>query len=813
MSGNLKNSYPKQNLFNQFVNKFLPFWPLIIGFVGICLLLAFLYGVTADKYYESSAALLINDEKKGVDDTEMIESINFFKTKKIVENEIEVISSREVIKKVVNELALYAPILEKKTFKTVTAYETSPVRIKLKKPENKSNYIEEIEYSFQFDFENKKVLMDDASYPIDEWLPNPFGGGEIMFYTNPKSDIYQTGKTFYFTFVSPRIITELIFENLSAKASSKLSTVIRLDYKTQNATLGEDILGELINAYKMTAVEDRDEVANNTLEFIESRMAEVGLELENVEKELEEYRAQEGVIDLSKQGNIYLQNVGDYDRQLTDINIKLSILDKVSRYVNSKGNKSGMVVPSTMGVNDPILSQLLADLYDAEIEYARLKETTAINNPILVSIKNQIDKLKPSIKEIINNQRANLRGSRSNISSTSGKYNKALQVLPEQERKLIEITRRKENASGQFEYLVQKREETALSYAPISNDVKVIESPQTTLTPVSPKKTLMLFMAMMASLGFSMAVIAGRDLISSKILYRSELENFIELPVIGELSHIEEVTEEAPEPVIEEKLPLLERGKQILKTFNSKFTKPLKRKKGPLTTENDDIFVVDQFRQLLAYLGFYNRVKKVKKLLITSSIQGEGKSYVSSNLAQTLAFSGKKVALLDMDLRNRKISTLHDFDNVLGISDYLSGKLSYKHLAQPVGEYQLHIFPAGTKAINSSELLTSNKLDELIKTLEEEYDFILFDTPPINLVSDAQTLNHFCDKSILIVRHGFTPKFVIEHLDENILAKDFKNCSVVFNGVKNRGMVNKYSYGYGYGYVEPQKNSKGVTTT
>jgi capsular exopolysaccharide synthesis family protein len=766
------------------------------------MLVAGIFILTAEKQYESSAALLINDEEKGVDDAEMIESINFFKTKKIVENEIEVISSREVITKVVNQLDLYAPIYKKSGFKTVTAYESAPVRIKLSKPRDKSHYIFDDEHSFTFDSSKKQVTIDGQNYEIDKWLNSPYGKGEIMFYSNPKNESRLDNDTYYFRFTSPRFVTEQIFEGLSAKASSKLSTVIRLEYKTPNAVLGEDILGELINAYKMSAVEDRDAVARNTLEFIETRMNEVGSELESVEKELENYRAQEGVIDLSKQGNMYLQNVGDYDRQLNEINIKLSILNNVRRYVNSK-NKSGMMVPSTVGVDDPILSQLLADLYDAEIEYARLKETTAVNNPILVAVSNRIAKLRPSIIEIVNNQRANLQGSRSNISSTSGKYNKALQVLPEQERKLIEITRRKKNVSDQFDYLVQKREETALAYAPTSNDVKIIESPQTTLNPVSPKKSLILFMAMLLSLGFSMAVIVARELISSKILYRSELENYIDLPVIGELSHIEKESD-GSQIITNDKVSIPQRIKNALKSFNSKFTKPISRKEGMLTRDNEDIFIVDQFRQILAYLGFYSRRRSVKKLLITSSIQGEGKSYVSSSLAQTLAFSGKKVALVDMDLRNREISTLYNYENVLGISNYLSGDLNYKHIARVVGEDQLHVLPAGTKAINSSELLTSERLDKLVKNLEADYDFILFDTPPINLVSDAQTLNHFCDKTVLIVRHGFTPKFVIEHLDENIFAKGFKNCSVVFNGVKNRGMVNKYSYGYGYGYSEAQ---------
>lgn len=800
MSGTTQQPNSSNNLFNFLLNKFLPFWPLILGFLILCLTLATLYIYFSTSRYETAAAVLINDEEKGVDDSEMIESINIFKTKKIVENELEIISSKEIIGRVVDSLALYAPLYQKKGFRSVTAYETSPVVAILKNPHLKSNFKQDIEYEFVFNNKERNVTLRDVTYPLNQWVMVPLLGDKMKFTPNPRFTGATDEDEFYFKLVDPRIITESIYANLTAEASSKLSTVVRIEYIDELPRRGEDILSELIEAYKLSAVEDRDAIAQNTLDFIEGRMQEVGLELEMVEKELEIYRSSEGVIDIGQQGNMYLQNVGDYDRRLADIDIQLSILNKVSTYLNSKGQTSG-IVPSTMGVDDPILSQLLKDLYDAEIEYAKLKKTTAENNPMLVSIQNRIDKIRPSIAEIVKNQRANLYASRGNLSSSSGKYNEALKVLPEQERKLIEITRRKKSVTSLFEYLVQKREETALSYAPIASDVKIIESPQTTLHPVSPKKTLIYLMAICGALGISTAVIGFRELTSSKILFRSELEDYIGLPVIGELAYVGHETDEDKGKKAKPATNLLVKINHKIYDYISKFTASISRKEGLLTNNHENIFIVDQFRQILAFLGFYRRVDSIKKLMITSSIQGEGKSYVSANLAQTLAFSGKKVALLDMDLRNQRISSLFKLENEKGISDYLVGQASYENLAKKVGQNSLSVLPAGSKAINSSELLTSTKLDKLFSALEDDFDYILVDTPPINMVSDAQTLNHFCDKTLLIVRHGFTPKFIIQHLDENVTAKGLKNCAVVFNGVKNRGVVtDNYGFGYGYGY-------------
>lgn len=800
MSGTTQQTNVKNNLFNFLLNKFLPFWPLILAFLIACLFAATCYIFLSQTLYETSAAVLLNDEQKGVDDAEMLESINVFKTKKIIENELEILGSKEIIRRVVDSLSLYAPVFDKSGFRTTTAYESSPIRIVLKDPYSKSNFKEDIEFEFVFNSEKQTVVIKDLTYALNEWVSIPMIDTEIKFIPNPNYTKLEASNEFYFKLVNPRLVTDFIHQNVSAEASSKLSTVVRLKYKDELPIRGEDILGYLILAYKTSAVEDRDAIAQNTLEFIESRMNEVGIELELVEKELETYRAKEGVIDIGQQGSMYLQNVGDYDRRLTDIDIQISILNKVSAYVNSKGKTSG-IVPSTMGVDDPILSQLLKDLYDAEIEYAKLKKTTAANNPILVSIQNRIAKIRPSIAEIVKNQRSNLYASRSNLSSSSGKYNDALKVLPEQERKLIEITRRKKSVSSLFEYLVQKREETALSYAPTTSDVKIVESPQSSLKPVSPKKSLIYLMAICASLGISMALIGIRELISTKILFRAELEEYLSIPVIGELAYVGNENEPKERNIKGKIFSFIMRINDMIYAYISKFRESISRKEGLLTNNHENIFIVDQFRQILAFLGFYRRTDGIKKLMITSSIQGEGKSYVSANLAQTLAFSGKKVALLDMDLRNQRISSLFKLEKEKGISDFLVGKVPYTSLAKQVGKNKLYVFPAGTKAINSSELLTSTNLDRLFTSLEEEFDYILVDTPPINMVSDAQTLNHFCDKTLVIVRHGFTPKFVIQHLDENVKAKNLNNCAVVFNGVKNRGVVtDSYGFGYGYGY-------------
>lgn len=790
---NTKDS--NQNVLEFLKNKFFPFWPLIVLFLLVSLLFSTVYIYSSKKIYEASAALLINDEVKGGNDSEMIESINYFKTKKIVENELEILTSRELIKQVVLNLNLYSPVFKKFFLKRDLEYQIAPVNVLLKNPYNAFTYQDQEDFDVVYNFEKNEIVLDNENFPLDEWV-KVRDSIDLKFSKNSKwTKADENQIEFSFRLVDPRIIADYIHYNLSAESSSKLATVVRLSFKSESPLKAEEFLTELINVYKLSEFSERDEIAQSTLNFIDLRMEEVENELKGVEKELETYRAKEGVIDLSKQGNLYLQNVGDYDRRLTDIDIQLSILNSIKSYVNAKGNKSG-IVPSTMGVSDPILSQLLKDLYEAEMDYERLKRTTAENNPILISITNRMDKIRPSILEIVKNQLSNLVSSKNNLISSSDKYSNALKILPEQERKLVDITRRKENVSDLYDYLVKKREETALSYAPTNSDVKVIETAQASLRPVSPKKPVIYLMAIFLSLGLSMAVILGREIISSKILFRTDLERLTSLPIIGELVHVDNGISDGQ---TSQEINYFNQLKFWFKEKYWSFYRKIFKSSTSFSYEKDDIYVLDQFRHLLVHLGFYNRDKAIKKLLVTSSIQGEGKSYVSENLADILSFSGKKIVLLDMDLRNRTISHKYHLENDNGIVEYLNDIENYDNLLKKVGKQNLYIIPAGSKSTNSSELLTSAKLDELIARLEIDFDHIIFDTPPVNMVSDALILNHFCDKSLFVVRHGFTPKFLAQRLDELANKNKLKNCSLVFNGVKSRGLVNgEIAYGYGY---------------
>ena len=766
MSYNNKSA-KDENLFNSMMDLFFPFWPLLAVIMLVVFFLAWGYKKYQTPTYEISATLIIKDENKGVDDSKMVESMNPFDSKKIVENEMKVIQSPDLMKKLVDTMNLYAPVFEEKDFlglniKSVSAYNSSPIRIKLKNPEKIVIQDDEpAEHYFTFDSSKKNVKVDGKTYPINNWAQTPFG--EAMFITN-KNKVQQAKQPLYFVLVNPRAVTHGLLKSLEVTPPEKLSTVINLTLGDEVPNRGEDILNGLIKVYNQKSIDDRNKLAANTMKFIEGRIDKVERELDELESEIEQYRSTKGVVDLSEQGKIYLQDAGQNDQRISDIRLKLSVLNKVENYIQSK-NSGGSIVPSTLGIDDPVLTQLLQKLYNSEMEYERLKKTTAINNPMLISLADEIDKIRPNILDNVQSQKSNLQASLSNLYANSGKYNSALKTLPEKERKLLEITRRKAVKNDLFAFLLQKREETILSYVPTNWDDNVVTRANASLKPLSPKGFKIYGIAFFLTVGIWITYVVIKEMMSKKILFRSEIEESTDLPVIGELSYLN--------------------GNKQLSLKN-----------------HEDLPVIEQFRQLDAQLGLYSRSFRKKKILVTSSLAGEGKSFVSKNLGYSLAQSGKKVVLLDMDFRKPNTSQSFNLLDSKGIIDYLKAEAILEELVVPSELCpNFYILPAGTKGGDYTQLLLNGRLEFLFDKLSENFDYVIIDSGPIGLVSDTNLLAEYSDVILLVVRHGFTPKKIVERLDENHSKKNLQHIGIVFNGLKKRGFVKK-DMGYGYGYSQ-----------
>ena len=760
-------NYPQQeddNLFQEVVKKYLPYWPLfgiLLLLGGIC---AFVYMRYATPVYEATATMLIKDEKKGVDDSKLLESLDLFGQKKIVENEIEIIHSRALAKEVVRNMFLYAPVFSEGRFRNSSAYEMSPILVEEQNPEALKEEVKKI--YFTYDDQAKTVTINDRKYPLNTWEQTPWG--TLRFHANPYKVRDNAGRAFFFSLLDVKKTTRALLNRLDAKASTKQSSIIYLSFQDEEEKRGEAILNNLISEYNKAAIEDKNLLAKNTLQFVNDRLNYVVSELDSVENALQRFKSRNKIVDLSSQGKIFLDNVGENDLKISEMNMQMAVLDQVESYVQNKSNK-GIMVPSTLGVSDPALSQLLQRLYDAETQYDRLKQTTAENNPMLVSLQEQIDKLRPAIQEQIQNQRRSLQVSRSEISRTNNQFSSVLSSLPVKERELLEISRQQAIKNNIYTFLLQKREETALSYASTVADSRVIDKAESS-GQVGPNGKLVYLIAIFASLIIAVGFVAIKDALNRTISSRVEIERATATPILSEVAR-----------------------------DNSK--------NSIVIAEGKRTLIAEQFRHLRTSLGYLGINSRKKRILITSTISGEGKSFVTANLGVSLALMGKKVVVLELDMRKPKLSAVFGIQHERGggISSFLIGSKEAEDIVLPTElNSNLFIIPAGPVPPNPSELITNGKIEELFSYLEKIFDYIVIDTAPVLPVTDACLLSPMCDATLYIVRQGHTPKIYIKKFEEQSKIKALKNVAIVFNGVQDAA----FGYGrYDYVYEKDEKSS------
>ncbi|MDE3185563.1 MAG: polysaccharide biosynthesis tyrosine autokinase [Bacteroidota bacterium] len=758
------------NLMRQFASKYVPYWPLFLLAIAIAIGIAYAYIRYATPIYEATATVIIKDEKKGNEESKLVESLDQISSKKIVENEIEIIQSRKLMEDVVRALGLYAPIYEKGDVHDVLAYTKSPVSIVALFPDS-LQYFKRIDLNYNKNSQ-QVILNHKYNFPLDSFVTTPFG--RLKFVPNKYFISDTINKQLYFSLNQPKDLVPVFLSGLKAEAASKLSSIVDLSYRDPDPVRAENILNQLIESYQESANEEKDALAKNTLAFVNNRLALVSHDLDSIEKKVQQFKSGNQAVDISAQGQLYLQNVSVNDQKLGDVNTQIAVLDKVQDFVKSNSDSKGGIVPSTLGISDPQLSQLIDKLYNSELEYDNLKKTVGENNPSLVAIKDRINKIKPSILSNINSQRQSLIATRDNITTTNNTYNSVLQSVPQKERELLDISREQQIKSNLYSFLLQKKEESEIAYASSVSNSRVVDYAQASPDPVSPRKLLIYALSIVVFIGVCGTFIFIKEFLTGKVLYRHEIESLTSIPIIGEIAF-----DKSKDKIV------IEKGTRS--------------------------FVAEEFRKLRISLSFLGIDSSHKKILITSSISGEGKSFISANLAVSLSLTGKKVVLVDMDLNNPTLDKILSINREEGVTEFLEGDKDPEEIIKHVGEYEnLFFISAGADLPeNPSELLSNGKVNELLNYLENIFDYVLIDTSPMVLVTDGYLLTGLCDATLYVIRHHYTPKMLIKRIDENIHINPINNPAIIFNGVKMRGFF-KNNYGYGYDYVYGNKDRKRV---
>jgi len=750
---------PEQSSLVKSIFRFLPYWPLFSVLMLVSLLLCFLYYLFATPLYEASARVLMQDKHKGTENSKAIEELDVLQSKKIVDNEIDVITSKPLVMEVVKQMHLYAPVYKKSGLTEKLLYDNAPLSIESANPEFLSGTLK---VNFYYDPVSRLVIFDKQAYATGKWQVTPYG--KLKFTSNPAYRPEKEQTAFLFILEKPASVAQSIKKRLRAGTTTKLSSMIQVTYRDENANRAEDFVDNLLAAYINAGKNDKSTLAANTLAFIDQRIKIIEKELNDIEQRKQQFASQKGAFDISTQGRLFLENVSANDQKMAEISMGLAVLNEVEDYVNDK--KSSGIVPSTIGISDPMLSQLVEKLYNAELEYESLKKTAGENNPIVLPLKNRVEQIKPGITELIKNQRRNLEASRRNIFVTNNNYSSLLNALPKTERELVDLDREQNIRSGVYSFLLQKKEETALSQQSLVPENRLI-STDVSEGPVSPNMILICLSGICVSVLLGMAIITVKESLGNKVMFRGQIEHATGFPVIGEIS--------------------------------------AGISHNPIVIGGDTkTFIAEQFRRLRITLNYMDVNADPKRILVTSAISGEGKSFIASNLALALAISGRKVALLDFDLNNPSLNNKLKINHYKGVTDFLLDEAcSLEDIIHRTDlDPNLYIASTGRLPRNPTELLMNGRTELLLKQLDKEFDYIVIDTAPVIPVTDAYILSKLCDATLYVIRHRYTPKIFLERMDDDNKMHRLTNVGIIFNSVSPRGMGNhNYGYGYGYGYT------------
>ena len=765
--------------------KYLFYWRWFVASILICCIATYLFLRYQTPVYNISSSVLIKEEDKrsgsGNNPLAAIQDLGMFSMTNNFDNEVEILKSRTLIKKVVNDLNLYVRVAEKRAFGyAMSLYKNSPVRIYMT-PEEADKLEEPIKLDFTFTKTGKlsvkaEYVQDKEEQEIEQAfdqlpavLPTPVGvlsftQGDTLYMEEEEIALRVTINT-------PTETAEDYMKDLSVTASSQTTTIAKISVNNTVKERGVDFVNRLVAFYNQDANDEKNEVAQKTAEFIEERIGIINHELGTAESELADFKQRSGLTDLTSDARLALQESSKYEQQRTENATQISLVQFLRTYINDPVNKEE-VIPANVGLQDQNLTRVIEQYNTMIIERKRLLRTSSENNPAVINMNTGVEAMRRNVETTVNSVLRGLQIAQKDIERQASKFESRISDAPKQEKEFMTISRQQEIKATLYIMLLQKREENAITLAATANNGRIVEEPLSGKDPVAPKKLVFLLAAFVVGLFIPVGIIFVVELLKYKIENRGDVEQLTNVPILGEL------------PLCGHKSS--DKGAIVVR-------------------ENKNDMMEETFRGLRTNLLFMLR-KDQKVILFSSTQPGEGKSFVTGNLAVSLAYLGKKVVVVGMDIRKPGLNKVFDLSKRQeGISNYLMDPEDKDlfDLVQPSGiSPNLDILLGGTIPPNPTELVARDTLEKAIEQLKSRYDYVLLDTAPIGMVTDTAIISRVADMCVYVCRADVTPKAAFCYI--NVLRDEhkFDKLAVVINGIDLSKRKNTYGYGYGkkYGY-------------
>lgn len=551
-------------------------------------------------------------------------------------------------------------------------------------------------------------------------------------------------------------------QQLHISLHKKESNIISFSLKSPIPERDKALLNQLIEQYNINAVVDKNALVSNTASFIEERLAIISQELSDAEDALSDYKENNNIADLGSQAKLFIEASSEEQRALVELETQLNLIDYVEKFLKDE-TKQHSLIPSNIGISDESVTSSIGEYNNILLQRMRILRTATEENPVIEQMDLRLANIRQNIIATIGSVRESMQIRKRSLVAQDAKYNSQIKNVPEQQREYIRVARQQQIKERLYIFLYEKREENALMLAATTIPARIIEVPQRDVLSRSPKLLKLMLVCIILGLFFASGVLYVYMLFNDKVDDAKEYERRVKAPLLGNIVE------------------------------NS-------RKAHIAIREGESTTSAELFRLIRTNLRYMiPSTIKTPVILVTSCINGEGKSYISSNTALSLAMLGKKVVLVGLDIRKPMLATYFNLSNKGQLTNYLADSdVELNDIIVPSGEHKnLDIIPCGMVPPNPSELLQTERLDQLFAELRERYDYVLVDTAPVAMVSDTYLLDRVADLTIFVSRYKYTPSEMIDYINQVIDSGRMKHIACVLNGLKSsRG----FGYGYGYGY-------------
>ena len=764
-------------------------WKWFVLSAIVCLALARIYLATKPNIYQRQAVMLVKDDASGggrrsAISNDALMQLNGVMAGSSVKNEVYILRSHMLMKEVVRNLHLDVLYTMKKRLRDVSLYDVKPFEIQFMDEGDAQvatftvKVLNKRECKISDIRTGKGEIAYEKTVRFGQMVKTPAGALTII--PDPQHLDKFIDKNITVTHLDLERAANMIGGRISAGEVDRESTLVRIICTDTNIQRADDILAALLDAYKRSIISDKNLLAQSTADFIDERIKIISKDLSRVEGDMASFKQRNNLVDLSQNAQTYLAQSSTARQRTIQLQAQQSTISYLINHLraNSEGNT---LIPTLSGLTDTGIQMQISQYNDMMLNRNKLVENSGENSSTIKELDSNLRQRKQAILASLQGYKASVDLQTRQAQHEEQSLQGSLAAVPQKEKEIIDIQRQQSIKETLYTYLLNKREETALQLAIQEANIRVVEQPFGSLSPIAPRKMVICTAALIFGLALPFVVLYLMNLLNMGVRGRKDIESYTTIPVIGEIPRIKNHNEDAHTVV----------GAQ------------------------DNDVVSEAFRMLRFNLNFVNKDARV--IMFTSTMPGEGKTFISRNFAYTQSLMGKKVILMDTDIRKRTQSSLYGAARREGLTSYLNGSVDNVSDLIIKGNEQnpVDVLPAGILPPNPVELLMSERLDALVDKLKETYDYIIVDNVPAQVVADAGIVNRIADLTIYVVRDRKLDRRYLPELERLHQEQKFNNLCILINDAqiekKRYGYgygYGRYGYGYGYGYGQTSKKKK-----